>query len=85
MDKELYQAASKLNSQMFNTSREIIHLSNSVAYLERIEIKEIEVSILLDLLAGGYIDKEPIIKALRLEVADLKAKMDELEQDFKSL
>lgn len=85
MDKELYQAASKLNSEMFNTSREIIQLSNSAEYLERIEIKEIEVSILLELLAGGYIDKEPIIKALRLEVADLKAKMDELEQDFKSL
>jgi predicted outer membrane lipoprotein len=66
-------------------SLEIVQLDNYAGYLDKIEIKDVDVAILLELLAKGFVEKEPIINALLLEIADLKAKRQELEENFESL
>ncbi|GEM_PF-6403870 len=85
MDRDLYNNATNINNEMNAVSFEIVQLDNYAGYLDKIEIKDVDVAILLELLAKGFVEKEPIINALLLEIADLKAKRQELEEDFESL
>jgi predicted outer membrane lipoprotein len=85
MDRDLYNNATNINNEMNAVSLEIVQLDNYAGYLDKIEIKDVDVAILLELLAKGFVEKEPIINALLLEIADLKAKRQELEENFESL